>query len=440
MSSTTTSARRKTRKLKTRRRVSSIPRDTSSVRATRFAQLPPLLSGKRILLGISGSIAAYKAAVLVRELVRAGAEVQVLMTPVATQFISPLTLSTLSKRPVYHAVTDGAGWNNHVELGLWADAFVIAPATASTLAKLATGQSDNMVVATYLSARCPVWFAPAMDLDMWAHPATQANVRTLQSYGNHLIDVGHGELASGLTGAGRLAEPADIVRVVGEGLQPKDQDLRGKKVLVTAGPTREAIDPVRFLSNPSTGKMGIALARQLADRGAETVLLLGPTAEAPPPAPVRTVRITSAEELCRAALAEWPTADAAILAAAVADYRPAAVADRKVKKGNEDLTLRLVRTPDTAATLGRQKAAHQRLIGFALETDNELANARDKLRRKNFDAIVLNSLRDAGAGFGHATNRVRLLTPDAEPVDYPLLSKTEVAAHIVTALVRLFAK
>ena len=397
-----------------------------------------LLDGKHILLGVSGSIAAYKAALLVREFVRAGAEVQVLMTPAATKFISPLTLATLSKRAVYHQVTDGEGWNNHVELGLWADAFVIAPATASTLAKLATGQSDNMVVATYLSARCPVWFAPAMDLDMWAHPATQANVRRLQHYGNHLIDVGHGELASGLTGAGRLAEPTDIVRIVGEGLRPVKQDLVGRKVLVTAGPTREALDPVRFLTNHSTGKMGIALAQRLAQRGAETVLLLGPTDELPPPAPVRTVRITSAEELCRATLAEWPTADAAILAAAVADYRPAETATTKLKKGEGELHLALTRTPDVAATLGRQKAAHQRLIGFALETDNELANARGKLARKNLDAIVLNSLRDPGAGFGHDTNRVRILTPAAAPVDLPLLSKADVAAHIVDTLMALF--
>ena len=397
-----------------------------------------LLDGKYILLGVSGSIAAYKAALLVREFVRAGAEVQVLMTPAATKFISPLTLATLSKRAVYHQVTDGEGWNNHVELGLWADAFVIAPATASTLAKLATGQSDNMVVATYLSARCPVWFAPAMDLDMWAHPATQANVRRLQHYGNHLIDVGHGELASGLTGAGRLAEPTDIVRIVGEGLRPVKQDLVGRKVLVTAGPTREALDPVRFLTNHSTGKMGIALAQRLAQRGAETVLLLGPTDELPPPAPVRTVRITSAEELCRATLAEWPTADAAILAAAVADYRPAETATTKLKKGEGELHLALTRTPDVAATLGRQKAAHQRLIGFALETDNELANARGKLARKNLDAIVLNSLRDPGAGFGHDTNRVRILTPAAAPVDLPLLSKADVAAHIVDTLMALF--
>ena len=297
-----------------------------------------LLTGKRILLGISGSIAAYKAAVLVRGFVKAGAEVQVLMTPAATKFISPLTLATLSKRPVYHSVTDGAGWNNHVELGLWADAFVVAPATASTLAKMATGQSDNMLVATYLSARCPVWFAPAMDLDMWAHPATQANVRTLQGYGNHLIDVAHGELASGLVGAGRLAEPEDIVAVISEALNPP-QTLAGRKVLVTAGPTREALDPVRFLTNHSTGKMGIALAKVLAARGAETVLILGPTNQPPPGAGVTTVRVTTAAEMCAAALHHWPTADAAILAAAVADYRPATRADRKLdpaRRGRDD--------------------------------------------------------------------------------------------------------
>ena len=396
-----------------------------------------MLTGKHILLGISGSIAAYKAAVLVRGFVKAGAEVQVLMTPAATAFISPLTLATLSKRPVYHSVTDGAGWNNHVELGLWADAFVVAPATASTLAKMATGQSDNMLVATYLSARCPVWVAPAMDLDMWAHPATQANVRTLERYGNHLIDVAHGELASGLVGAGRLAEPEEIVATIAAVLAVP-QTLAGKKVLVTAGPTREALDPVRFLTNHSTGKMGIALARALAARGAETVLLLGPTDQAPPGAGVTTVRVTTAAEMCAAALDHWPTADAAILAAAVADYRPATRADHKLKKGDGELTLRLERTPDIAATLGAAKAPHQRLIGFALETDNGPANARRKLTRKNLDAIALNSLRDAGAGFGHDTNRITLLRPQGEPQAFPLASKAVVAGHLVDALETLF--
>ena len=402
--------------------------------------LPPLmqqLTGKKILLGISGSIAAYKAAVLVRGFIKAGAEVQVLMTPAATEFISPLTLSTLSKRPVYHSVTDGAGWNNHVELGLWADAFVVAPATASTLAKMATGQSDNMLVATYLSARCPVWFAPAMDLDMWTHPATQANVRRLQGYGNSLIDVEHGELASGLVGAGRLAEPETIVEVIGAALN-RPQTLEGKKVIVTAGPTREALDPVRFLSNHSTGKMGIALARALADRGAETILVLGPTTQPPPGGGVTTLRVTSAQDMLEATLKHWPTADAAILAAAVADYRPVQVAERKLKKAADDLHLALERTPDIAATLGGQKADRQRLIGFALETDNELANARGKLQRKNFDAIVLNSLRDAGAGFGHDTNRITLLRPQGEPQAFPLASKAVVAGHLVDALETLF--
>ena len=397
------------------------------------------LAGKKILLGISGSIAAYKAAVLVRGFVKAGAEVQVLMTPAATQFISPLTLSTLSQRPVYHSVTDEAGWNNHVELGLWADAFVVAPATASTLAKMATGQSDNMLVATYLSARCPVWFAPAMDLDMWAHPATQANVRTLQGYGNRLIDVGHGELASGLVGAGRLAEPETIVHTIAATLTPAPT-LRGKKVVVTAGPTREALDPVRFLTNHSTGKMGIALARVLAERGADTVLVLGPTTQPAPGGAVTTVRVQSAQDMLEATQMHWVTADAAILAAAVADYRPAKVAARKLKKTGEELQLALERTPDIAAALGAQKAAHQRLIGFALETDNELANARSKLARKNFDAIVLNSLRDAGAGFGHDTNKVTILRATGEPVSYPLADKAVVAGHIVATLENLWEK
>lgn len=388
-----------------------------------------------MLLGISGSIAAYKSAFLVRALIKAGAEVQVVMTPAATRFITPLTLSTLSKRPVFTDVQSEDGWNNHVEMGLWADALLIAPATATTLGRLAAGLADNMVAATYLSARCPVFLAPAMDLDMWKHPATQANVQRLQGFGNFFIPVGHGELASGLVGDGRMAEPEEIVTLL-ERFFSARLDLAGKRVLVTAGPTYEPIDPVRFIGNHSSGKMGVAIADALAARGAQVTLLLGPSAQEPTQGEVTMVRVRTAAEMHAEAARCFPEMDAAVLAAAVADYRPAQTAKEKIKKGTEEMTLRLEKTPDIAASLGRVKRPDQLLVGFALETEDELANAREKLERKNFDLIVLNSLRDAGAGFHHDTNKVTILYRNNKADHFQLKSKKAVAEDIVVAMAR----
>jgi phosphopantothenoylcysteine decarboxylase / phosphopantothenate---cysteine ligase len=391
------------------------------------------LQGKHILLGITGSIAAYKAAVLVRLFIKAGAEVQVLMTPAATQFISPLTLSTLSKKDVYTQVSAAESWNNHVELGLWADAMVIAPLTAATLAKLSLGIGDNIIVATYLSARCPVFFAPAMDLDMWKHPATAEHVRRLQSFGNHLLPVGHGELASGLVGEGRMAEPEHILETVGASLSQQDS-LKGKKILITAGPTHEPIDPVRFIGNRSSGKMGIALADEAARRGAQVLLVLGPSCLQPEMPAVDLRRVETAQEMYEAALEVFPDCDAAILAAAVADYRPATASERKIKKQAEQMQLELVKNPDIAASLGAQKKHGQLLLGFALETHNAQQNAREKLQRKNMDFIVLNSLQDEGAGFQHDTNKVSLLSQDNKSRHFELKSKRAVAIDILNTM------
>jgi phosphopantothenoylcysteine decarboxylase / phosphopantothenate---cysteine ligase len=397
------------------------------------------LAGKKIIVGITGSIAAYKSASLVRLLIKAGAEVQVLMTPAAADFITPLTLSTLSKRPVYSSVSSESGWNNHVELGLWADVFVIAPLTATTLAKLAQGICDNMLAAAYLSARCPVFFAPAMDLDMWHHPATRHNVERLQSYGNHLILVGTGELASGLHGDGRMAEPEEILTVL-DRFFTRQQDLQGKKILITAGPTFEAIDPVRFIGNRSSGKMGIALADAAARRGAEVILVLGPSRLSPNESKINTIRVQSAEEMHDAAVAAFGTCQVGIMAAAVADYRPKVVATEKIKKQGDELSLDLVKNPDIAADLGKTKAQGQVLVGFALETNNEESNALGKLERKNLDCIVLNSLRDSGAGFNHDTNKVSILFKDNKRQDFELKTKAAVADDILTAVVGLLAK
>lgn len=430
------------------------------------------LTGKKIILGVSGSIAAYKAALIVRGLVKAGAEVRVLMTKAATDFISPLTLATLSKHEVTTSVHDGASWNNHVELGLWADAMLVAPATATTLGKMANGICDSAIVAVYLSARCPVFFAPAMDLDMWAHPATRRNVELLQSYGNHLIEPGVGELASGLSGAGRLAEPEEIVGILddflaGTRVQWKDkgaeekalaptesarptsqgrtsqasagelpQDLAGKTILITAGPTYEDLDPVRYLGNRSTGRMGIALAEAAAARGAKVDLVLGPTELATEAKGITTHNVRSAREMHAVSVLKWRTADAAILAAAVADYRPSRTEAGKIKKKDGPLTVKLVRNPDIAAELGQEKKPEQRLVGFALETENGLKNARAKLKKKNFDFIVLNSPNEEGAAFGHATNKIQLVT-DNKVTDFELKPKTAVAHDILDALVGL---
>lgn len=394
------------------------------------------LQGKKILLAVTGSIAAYKAATLTRLLVKAGAEVRVIMTRAAADFITPLTLSTLSKNEVYAEVSSGDQWNSHVELGLWADAMLIAPATANTLAKLANGVCDNMVVAVYLSARCPVFFAPAMDLDMWAHPATQENVRKLQSYGNRLIPVAHGELASGLVGKGRMAEPETILELLRDHFSG-EQPLRGRAVLITAGPTYEPLDPVRFIGNRSSGRMGVALADAAARLGARVELVLGPSKLRPAHPAVRLTTVQTAREMHEASVDLFPEMDLAILAAAVSDYRPAQVSERKIKKKKDQLQLELVKNPDIAAALGRMKRENQLLVGFALETNDEEANAKAKLRKKNLDLIVLNSLRDPGAGFDVGTNKISILGPDNKIKKFELKPKDEVAADIMREAVAL---
>ncbi|TNE63709.1 MAG: bifunctional phosphopantothenoylcysteine decarboxylase/phosphopantothenate--cysteine ligase CoaBC [Bacteroidetes bacterium] len=392
---------------------------------------------KKIILGISGSIAAYKSAYLTRLLVKKGAEVQVMMTESATGFITPLTLSTLSKHPVLTDVRSEDAWNNHVELGLWADAIVIAPATANTLAKLANGICDNILSAVYLSARCPVFVAPAMDLDMWKHPATRANLERLIAHGVHVIPVGHGELASGLVGDGRMAEPEEIMQYL-EAFFDRSKPLLGKKALITAGPTFEALDPVRYIGNHSTGKMGIALAEALAEAGAEVTLVLGPTHLQTAHPAVQVIHTQSAQDMYQASAGFFPNADITILAAAVADYRPMDVSSEKIKKkeGQTTLHLELTKTIDIAATLGAQKRPGQLLIGFALETNDEESNARTKLEKKNFDFIVLNSLRDAGAGFGHDTNKIAILRRDGTKSTFQLKAKTAVAEDIVAEIIR----
>jgi phosphopantothenoylcysteine decarboxylase/phosphopantothenate--cysteine ligase len=394
------------------------------------------LTGKKIILAITGSIAAYKTPALVRLLLKAGAEVRVLTTPAAESFVSPLALATVSKNPVLSSVHDGAAWNNHVELGLWADLMLIAPCSANTLAHLAGGFCNSLVQAVYLSARCPVFIAPAMDEDMWLHHATRRNVATLRVDGCHLIPVGHGELASGLVGEGRMAEPEEIMaylnRFFNEALP-----LKGKKALVTAGPTYERLDPVRFIGNFSTGKMGLALAEALAGRGASVTLILGPTALQTSTVGIEVVHIESARQMYDACMRVFPETNVAIMAAAVADYRPATVAEQKIKKDGAALQLELARTEDILASLGKIKKPGQLLAGFALETDNELEHARRKLISKNADLMVLNSLQDAGAGFGHDTNKVTLLQPDGRVRELPLQSKAAVAEAIVNQILAM---
>ncbi len=394
------------------------------------------LEGKKILLGVTGSIAAYKSAFLIRLLVKKGAMVNVVMTSTAKDFISPLTLSTLSKNPVHTEVSAEDSWNNHVEMGLWADAMLIAPMTANTMAKLANGLCDSMVAATYLSAKCPVFFAPAMDLDMWKHPATKKNLEQLLSYGNHLIPVGHGELASGLVGEGRMAEPEDITMFL-EDFFSNEKTLKGKKFLVTAGPTYEPLDPVRFIGNHSSGKMGIAIAEIAAKRGGEVVLVLGPSKLNTSHPNVEVINVQTAHEMCEAALLHYPTSDVGILAAAVADYRPKFKSDKKIKKKEGELFIELERTTDIAQTLGKQKKSNQKLIGFALETNDELENAKRKLVKKNFDFIVLNSLKDKGAGFKHDTNKITIVHNDNNVRIFELKSKVEVAKDIINEVERL---
>lgn len=394
-----------------------------------------MLTKKKILLGVSGSIAAYKSAVLARLLVKAGAEVKVVMTPAAHHFITPLTLSTLSKNPVLtDFIKDQSGeWNNHVDLGLWADVFLIAPASANTLAKMANGLCDNLLLAVYLSCRSKVFFAPAMDLDMLQHPSTQANIKKLEAFGNRLIAPTFGELASGLTGTGRMAEPEEIVETLNRYFEEHSM-LKGKNVLVTAGPTHEAIDPVRFIGNHSSGKMGFAIAEALADQGAHVNLITGPTNLHTKHPGISVKAITSAEEMHQACIALFPSSDITVLSAAVADYKPAVKADQKIKKKEEAMTIELTKTHDIAASLGKMKHNGQIIVGFALETEQERTNALKKLESKNFDLIVLNSLNDKGAGFGHDTNKITIIDRQQQLKTFDLKSKKEVANDIVHAI------
>ena len=399
------------------------------------------LKGKKIVLGITGSIAAYKACHIIRGLIKQGAEVQVVITPAGKEFITPITLSALTGKPViseFFAQRDGT-WNSHVDLGLWADAMLIAPATASTIGKMANGVADNMLITTYLSAKAPVFVAPAMDLDMYAHPSTQKNLETLRSYGNHIIEPGTGELASHLVGKGRMEEPDVIIRHLEEFFAAKDGDLAGKKIMITTGPTYEKIDPVRFIGNYSSGKMGFALAEECARRGAQVTLITGPVQLKTQHSGIIRVDVESAEEMYKAAQAHFPDADAGILCAAVADYRPATVADKKIKREKTgDMSLDLKPTQDIAARLGEMKKQYpgKVLVGFALETNDERQNAEDKLNRKNLDFIVLNSLNDKGAGFRYDTNKISIIDRNGKK-DYPLKSKAEVAADIIDHLVEV---
>lgn len=404
-----------------------------------------VLKGKKIVLGITGSIAAYKACVLIRGLVKRGAEVQVVITPAGKEFITPITLSALTSKPViseFFAQRDGT-WHSHVDLGLWADAMLIAPATASTIGKMAHGVADNMLVTTYLSMKAPVFIAPAMDLDMYAHPSTQTNLDTLRSYGNHIIEPASGELASHLVGKGRMEEPENIILHLEQFFANRDGDLKGQTILITTGPTYEKIDPVRFIGNYSTGKMGIALADECASRGAKVILVCGPI-QCSPHYPIhRRLDVESASEMYEAATSAFAEADAAILCAAVADYTPEHVEKEKMKREQTGaLTLSLKPTQDIAAKLGEMKKQSDRkkiLVGFALETADEVQNAENKLARKNLDFIVLNSLNDAGAGFKYDTNKVSIIAPDGR-TDYPLKAKTEVAVDIVNHLTKILQK
>ena len=394
-----------------------------------------MLLNKNIIIGVTAGIAAYKSAYLVRLLITAGANVKVIMTPSAVNFITPLTLSTLSKNPVliqFQNDTNGQ-WNNHVELGLWADAIIIAPASANTISKMANGICDNLLLATYLSARCKVYIAPAMDLDMYQHPATIENLKRLKSFGNSIINPGTGELASGLFGEGRMAEPLEIKTHLLKSLS-KQNYFYCKKVMVTAGPTYEAIDPVRFIGNHSSAKMGFAIAEEFANQGAEVTLICGPNACKTINPTIKRIDITSAEELYHAAINVFKTTDIAILSAAVADYKPATVAIKKIKKTSEIKSIELVPTKDTLEALGQLKKTNQLLIGFALETDNELENAKAKIKKKNLDFIVLNSLNDAGAGFKTDTNKITIINKNNKIIKFELKSKLDVAKDILDVI------
>lgn len=397
-----------------------------------------MLKGKKIVLGITGSIAAYKACLLIRGLIKKGAEVQTIITPAGKEFITPVTLSALTSKPVvseFFSQRDGS-WHSHVQLGLWADAMIIAPATASTIGKMAHGIADNMLVTTYLSMKAPVFVAPAMDLDMFAHPSTQANLDLLRSYGNHIIEPASGELASHLEGKGRMEEPENIIRVI-EDHFAQSQDLAGKQILITAGPTYEKLDPVRFIGNYSSGKMGLALAESCARRGAKVTLVCGPVQGHTEHPSVHRIDVESAEEMYAASTSLFGKMDAAILCAAVADFTPAHTAENKIKREGNGLTIQLKPTRDIAEALGKMKREGQILVGFALETHDETAHAKDKLARKNLDFIVLNSLNDKGAGFRHDTNKITIISP-TEEIPYPLKNKTEVAEDIINRLAASF--
>ncbi len=398
-----------------------------------------MLQGKKIVLGITGSIAAYKSCLIIRQLIKKGAEVQVVITPAGKEFITPITLSALTSKPVisdFFSQRDGT-WHSHVDLGLWADAMLIAPATASTIGKMAHGVADNMLITTYLSMKAPVFIAPAMDLDMYAHPSTQQNLRTLQAYGNHIIEPGTGFLASKLEGKGRMEEPENIVSSL-ERFFAQQNSLAGKKILITAGPTYEKIDPVRFIGNYSSGKMGFALANECANRGAQVELVCGPvSASMQVHSPnIHRTDIESATQMLEACQRLFPSMDSAILCAAVADYAPETTATQKIKRTGDDMVIRLKPNPDIAASLGQTKQAHQTLVGFALETNDEESNAQAKLKKKNFDFIVLNSLKDEGAGFRTDTNKITIITANGK-TEYPLKSKSEVAKDIIDQLALL---
>ena len=397
-----------------------------------------VLSGKNILLGITAGIAAYKSASIVRLLIKAGANVKVVMTPASKDFITPLTLSTLSKNPVhssfYNEEDENAVWNNHVDLGLWADLFVIAPATANTMSKMANGVCDNLLMATYLSAKCPVYFAPAMDLDMYKHESTIRSFKILKSYGNIMIPAESGELASGLVGEGRMAEPENILSFLENDILGK-LPLKGKKIIITAGPTYEAIDPVRFIGNHSSGKMGFEIAKTAANLGAEVILISGPTNEKISHNFVKIVHVVSASEMFEAVHKYYNDVDIAILSAAVADYKPKFVSDTKIKKNDSAFTIELEKTQDILKSLGETKQK-QFLVGFALETDNEFQNAKSKLKSKNLNLIILNSLKDVGAGFGGSTNKVTFITNEDEVIEHDLKSKADVANDILNQILK----
>ena len=409
-----------------------------------------VLNGKKILLGVSGGIAAYKTASLVRLFIKAGAHVQVIMTPASKVFVTPLTLATLSKNPVYstfydtpedvsveESIINGEGvWNNHVELALWADIMLIAPATANTLSKMASGTCDNLLLATYLSAKCPVYFAPAMDLDMYKHPSTLANFKALHEFGNTIIPAENGELASGLSGEGRMAAPENIIAFLENDVLEK-LPLKGKKILVTAGPTYEAIDPVRFIGNHSSGKMGFDIANEAANKGAEVILVSGPTHLNPLHSSIHLIRVTSAQNMFDVCNKYFSSVDVAIAAAAVADYRPKNVASQKIKKSTDTFSIELEKTKDILASLGEQKK-NQFLIGFALETENEIEHAKQKIQKKNLDLIVLNSLNDQGAGFGQLTNKVTFISKDFEVEPKELKTKEEVAQDIINKIIQFY--